>query len=57
VWLRPATHPNSEEALGLARWENIGMAKPGDRRFQRYAAEDPFYQDARYALDFVASNP
>lgn len=51
--------PNSEEAL---LWRGWGRYRAGDylqaiEDFQAALEENPFYQDARYALDYVAENP
>ena len=51
--------PNSEEAL---LWRGWGRYRAGDRNeaiadFQAALQHNPTYQDAQYALDFVASNP
>ena len=51
--------PNSEEAL---LWRGWGKYRAGDNLqaiedFQAALEENPFYQDAEYALDFVAQNP
>ena len=51
--------PNSEETL---LWRGWGNYRAGDtpaaiRDFQAALVENPFYQDAEYALDFVAENP
>ena len=51
--------PNSEEAL---LWRGWGRYRAGDyfqaiEDFQTALEENPFYQDARYALDYVAENP
>lgn len=51
--------PNSEEAL---LWRGWGKYRAGDyfqaiEDFQAALEENPFYQDAKYALDFVAENP
>lgn len=51
--------PNSEETL---LWRGWGRYRAGDTSraiddFQAALEENPFYQDAQYALDFVASNP
>ncbi|MBI4928859.1 MAG: tetratricopeptide repeat protein [Anaerolineae bacterium] len=50
--------PNSEEAL---LWRGWGLFRSGDREgavalFQKALAENPTYQDAVYALDYVNSN-
>jgi tetratricopeptide (TPR) repeat protein len=51
--------PNSEETL---LWRGWGNYRAGDTQaaindFQAALAENPFYQDAQYALDYVAANP
>jgi hypothetical protein len=51
--------PNSEEAL---LWRGWGKYRAGDRSgaladFQAALDENPYYQDAQYALDFVYANP
>ena len=51
--------PNSEEAL---LWRGWGRYRAGDyfqaiEDFQAALEENPIYQDARYALDYVAENP
>jgi tetratricopeptide (TPR) repeat protein len=51
--------PNSEEAW---LWHGWAMYRKGDvaeaiANFQRALEENPTYQDAQYALDFVRSNP
>lgn len=51
--------PNSEEAL---LWRGWGRYRAGKTRdaiadFQAALQENPFYQDAQYALDFVTANP
>lgn len=51
--------PNSEEAL---LWRGWGKYRAGDRGgaladFQAALDENPYYQDAQYALDFVYTNP
>lgn len=51
--------PNAEEAL---LWRGWGLYRQGDTPgaiadFQSALAENPNYQDARYALDFVRDNP
>jgi tetratricopeptide (TPR) repeat protein len=51
--------PNSEETL---LWRGWGKYRAGDNAaaiadFQAALAENPFYQDAQYALDFVSANP
>lgn len=51
--------PNSEEAL---LWRGWGKYRAGNNQqaiedFQAALKENPFYQDAEYALDFVAQNP
>jgi len=51
--------PNSEEAL---LWRGWGKYRAGDRSgaladFQAALDENPNYQDAQYALDFVYTNP
>ncbi len=50
--------PNSEEAL---LWQGWMFYRNGDKNaalanFQRALAENPSYQDARYAIDFVSSS-
>jgi hypothetical protein len=50
---------NSEEAL---LWRGWGLFRQGDsvaalESFQQALAENPNYQDARYAIDFVKANP
>jgi tetratricopeptide (TPR) repeat protein len=51
--------PNSEETL---LWRGWGKYRAGDSHgaisdFQAALAENPFYQDAEYAIDYVNSNP
>jgi tetratricopeptide (TPR) repeat protein len=51
--------PNSEETL---LWRGWGKYRAGDTPgaisdFQAALAENPFYQDAEYAIEFVAANP
>jgi tetratricopeptide (TPR) repeat protein len=51
--------PNSEETL---LWRGWGKYRSGDTPaaigdFQAALQENPFYQDAKYALDYVAANP
>ncbi|MBK5109252.1 MAG: C39 family peptidase, partial [Anaerolineales bacterium] len=51
--------PNSEETL---LWHGWGKYRAGDTQaaisdFQAALAENRFYQDAEYALDYVAANP
>jgi tetratricopeptide (TPR) repeat protein len=51
--------PNSEETL---LWRGWGKYRAGDSigaisDFQAALAENPFYQDAEYAIDYVNSNP
>jgi len=51
--------PNSEETL---LWRGWGKYRAGDTPaaisdFQAALAENPFYQDAEYALDYVSANP
>jgi tetratricopeptide (TPR) repeat protein len=51
--------PNSEETL---LWRGWGKYRAGDTQaaiadFQAALEENAFYQDAQYALDFVAENP
>lgn len=51
--------PNSEETL---LWSGWGKYRAGDTPaaisyFQSALEENPFYQDAEYALDYVAENP
>jgi tetratricopeptide (TPR) repeat protein len=51
--------PNSEEAL---LWRGWGRYRAGENQkavedFQLALEYNPFYQDARYALDFIAANP
>jgi len=51
--------PNSEETL---LWRGWGKYRAGDSPgaisdFQAALAENPFYQDAEYAIDYVNSNP
>jgi tetratricopeptide (TPR) repeat protein len=51
--------PNSEEGL---LWRGWGKYREGNKAeaiadFNAALQENPFYQDARYALDFVATNP
>jgi len=51
--------PNSEETL---LWRGWGKYRSGDTPaaisdFQAALQENPFYQDAEYALDYVAANP
>jgi tetratricopeptide (TPR) repeat protein len=51
--------PNSEEAL---LWRGWGKYRAGNRNeaiadFQAALQHNPNYQDAQYALDFIASNP
>lgn len=51
--------PNSEEAL---LWHGWAMYRQGDNAqavedFQQALIENPNYQDAQYALDFVRENP
>jgi tetratricopeptide (TPR) repeat protein len=51
--------PNSEESL---LWRGWGQYRAGDRGaaiadFQAALVENPYYQDAQYALDFVYANP
>ena len=51
--------PNSEEAL---LWHGWAMYRRGDiaqavKDFQQALIENPNYQDAQYALDFVRENP
>jgi tetratricopeptide (TPR) repeat protein len=51
--------PNSEEAL---LWRGWGRYRAGEnfqaiQDFQAALEENPFYQDAIYALDFVTANP
>jgi tetratricopeptide (TPR) repeat protein len=51
--------PNSEEAL---LWRGWGQYREGKKTeaiadFNAALQENPFYQDARYALDFVRTNP
>lgn len=50
--------PNAEEAL---LWQGWMFFRNGDKNgaianFQQALAENPFYQDARYAIDFVQSS-
>jgi tetratricopeptide (TPR) repeat protein len=51
--------PNSEETL---LWRGWGKYRAGDTQaavndFQTALEENPFYQDAEYALEYVAANP
>jgi tetratricopeptide (TPR) repeat protein len=51
--------PNSEETL---LWRGWGKYRSGDtlaamNDFQAALEENPFYQDAEYALEYVAANP
>lgn len=51
--------PNSEEAL---LWRGWGRYRAGESSkaiddFQAALEENPFYQDAKYALEFVTANP
>lgn len=51
--------PNSEEAW---LWRGWAMYRQGDSKaaeadFQRALEENPLYQDAQYAIDFIQSNP
>lgn len=51
--------PNSEETL---LWRGWGKYRAGDTTaaisdFQAALAEHPFYEDAKYALDYVLANP
>jgi hypothetical protein len=51
--------PNSEEAL---LWRGWGRYRAGEYfkaidDFQAALEENPFYQDAKYALDYVTANP
>jgi len=51
--------PNSEETL---LWRGWGNYRAGDtlaamNDFQAALGENPFYQDAEYALEYVAANP
>jgi hypothetical protein len=51
--------PNSEEAL---LWRGWGRYRAGSRNeavadFQAALQHNPLYQDAQYALDFIATNP
>jgi tetratricopeptide (TPR) repeat protein len=51
--------PNSEEAL---LWNGWGLYRKGDRagaleKFRAALKANPNYQDAQYALDFLANNP
>jgi tetratricopeptide (TPR) repeat protein len=51
--------PNSEEAL---LWRGWGKYRDGKKAeaiadFNAALQENPFYQDAQYALDFVSTNP
>lgn len=50
--------PNSEEALLWQGWMfyRNGDTKAAMANFQQALAENPFYQDARYAIDFISSN-
>lgn len=51
--------PNSEEALLWRGWGKYRAGKTSDAiaDFQAALQENPFYQDAQYALDFVTANP
>ncbi|HLE15767.1 MAG TPA: hypothetical protein VI776_13550, partial [Anaerolineales bacterium] len=51
--------PNSEEALLWRGWGRYRDGKKGEAiaDFNAALQENPFYQDAQYALDFVATNP
>jgi tetratricopeptide (TPR) repeat protein len=51
--------PNSEETLLWRGWGNYraGNNQAAINDFQAALAENPFYQDAQYALDYVAANP
>ena len=51
--------PNSEESL---LWRGWGKYRAGETSnamndFQAALEENPFYQDAKYALDYVSANP
>ena len=51
--------PNSEETL---LWRGWGKYRAGDTNaaisdFQAALAEHPYYEDAKYALDYVMANP
>ncbi len=51
--------PNSEETL---LWRGWGRYRAGETSramddFQAALEENPFYQDAKYALEFVIANP
>jgi tetratricopeptide (TPR) repeat protein len=51
--------PNSEESLLWRGWGKYraGQTSAAIDDFQAALEENPFYQDAQYALDFVNSNP
>lgn len=51
--------PNSEESLLWRGWGKYraGQTSAAIDDFQAALEMNPFYQDAQYALDFVASNP
>jgi tetratricopeptide (TPR) repeat protein len=51
--------PNSEEALLWRGWGQYRAGKKGQaiELFNQALVENPFYQDAKYALDFVRNNP
>lgn len=51
--------PNSEEALLWRGWGKYRAGKTSEAiaDFQAALQENPFYQDAQYALDFVWANP
>ena len=51
--------PNSEEALLWRGWGNyrLGDTNQAILNFQQALRENPNYQDAQYALDYVRQNP
>ena len=54
-----ARTPNSEEALLWHGWALYRLSKKNEAvsDWQKALEYHPGYQDAQYALDFVASNP
>jgi tetratricopeptide (TPR) repeat protein len=51
--------PNAEEALLWHGWAMYRLGKTSEALsdFQQALVENPNYQDAQYALDFVSQNP
>jgi tetratricopeptide (TPR) repeat protein len=51
--------PNSEETLLWRGWGNYRDGKRSDAAadFNQALQENPYYQDAQYALDFITNNP